>query len=565
LLPRKGSGSKGGKLKDAVELANGVSIKVITRGGQDTAKAGITARHIRITEAAGWSHSTTTSQEADVFRQLKARQRAFPRDVRQTIIEGTVTTEDELPWRLQGNNEQLTSTMSRLLTPCPHCGAWISPEREDFRGWQDAKSELEAEELGSFYCPECSHVLTESDRHEANRDVKIVHFGQEIDRQGNVRGGVPATTTLWFRWSQWHNLLVPSSDHAVDEWKARQCEEGTEDRDSAEKELCQFVWSVPYEPNYDVDDIKLDTNRMRKRTEQWPASIIPGDTSKIGVGIDIGKYRCWYVALAGREDYGIHCPAYAPVTVMTKKEEDDDEVDIAILAALRDLRDNVLEPGWMMEEGGEVRVPNEVWLDAGWHPGVVAAFVRESNKLVDCDRYVACRGRGRSARLGGVYTSPKRRTQTIRKIGDGYPYHLERNYERRITEATFDADFSKLWFQQRWVTKPGTPGALSLYYSPDRNEHGQFSTHVANEQYLPVEKPRKGVVKEWTKKGQNHLLDAGGMACMALINAGFDIRNLAGVESRDSETEEHTSRWGNSEHTSRWGNSEHTSRWGNSV
>ncbi len=42
--PASGAGSSGGKIKDMVTLRNGVAIKLMSAGGQDTAKAGFTAR-----------------------------------------------------------------------------------------------------------------------------------------------------------------------------------------------------------------------------------------------------------------------------------------------------------------------------------------------------------------------------------------------------------------------------------------------------------------------------------------------------------------------------------------
>jgi hypothetical protein len=538
-IPRRGSGSKGGKLKDSLELGY-AHVKVITRGGKDTGKAGYTARWCKLTEAAGWSSSSLTSSEADNYRQLLARLRGFAKADTHTTIEGTLTTEDELPWRLRGSdeNDDIVSTRSELLTPCPHCGEWVLPGRNDFYGWQEAKTIIEAEDGAHYLCPRCNHRLTEEDRRASNREVRLVHHGQHVDQHGEVCGPVPEVRRLWFHWSQWHNLLKPSSDHAVEEWEARRADEGSEDRDNAEKALCQFCWSIPYEPNYDEDNIRLDTHRMRKRRASWPASIVPPDTAKMGIGIDVGKYRCWYVALAGKEDYGIHCPAYGPITVMSEKTDDDDEVDAAILAALRDFRDNVIEPGWQVDGSDALYVPDQVWIDGNWNTGVVVTFVRESNSLAGCERYMLCRGRGKTA-MGG-YTHPSRKTSTVRFIGT-YPYYLQRNYERRITEATFDADSAKLWFQQRWITKPDSAGALSLYHSTDKNEHGQFATHIANEQFVPVAKPR-GVVKEWVKKGQNHLLDSGAMAGLALIHAGFDLREMAGLTVDDENT---TEWWGN--------------------
>lgn len=145
LIPEKGSGAKGGRAKDRVTLGNGVDIKVMSRGGQATNKAGYTSPRLRITEAAGFSAASSSEkdEEADPYRQLVARLGAFkltdPR--RLVMIEGTGTVAEALPWRLRGDDEdaKLISSRSRIVSPCPHCRAWISPEREHLVGWQEAQ------------------------------------------------------------------------------------------------------------------------------------------------------------------------------------------------------------------------------------------------------------------------------------------------------------------------------------------------------------------------------------------------------------------------------------------
>jgi len=70
--------------------------------------------------------------------------------------------------------------------------------------------------------------------------------------------------------------------------------------------------------------------------------------------------------------------------------------------------------------------------------------------------------------------------------------------------------------------KPGQPGSIQLYSSLDKNEHAQIGHHYANEQWRKVKKPT-GIVEEWVKTGQNHLLDCGAMALGAGKNAGYCV------------------------------------------
>ncbi|MEZ6097250.1 MAG: phage terminase large subunit family protein [Pirellulaceae bacterium] len=157
LLPRSGAGSKGGTIQDMVQLTNGVTIRFMTRGGSDQSKAGFTASHVVVTEAAGWSDGTESSKESDPLRQLRARQRATSRfdedgkisTERQMIVEGTVTDEFDLPWRAKAGSSE-----SQLVYQCVHCSEYVRPEREHFIGWQEANSEFQAAKLRLFHMSE---------------------------------------------------------------------------------------------------------------------------------------------------------------------------------------------------------------------------------------------------------------------------------------------------------------------------------------------------------------------------------------------------------------------------
>ena len=137
LLPVTGPGSRGGEVKDSITFTNGAVLKFMSAGGDDTNKAGFTARGVGVTEAARFSKVGETSVEADPLRQLRARQRSFDRQRRRLYVEGTVTNSDELPLTAKPQ-----SSRSRLIVPCPHCAQWIAPGREDLHGWQEAMSEL---------------------------------------------------------------------------------------------------------------------------------------------------------------------------------------------------------------------------------------------------------------------------------------------------------------------------------------------------------------------------------------------------------------------------------------
>jgi phage terminase large subunit GpA-like protein len=506
LLPDSGPGSRGGEVKDSITLKNGAMLKFMTAGGDDTSKAGFTARCVGVTEAARFSAVGESSVEADPLRQLRARQRSFDRDRRRLYVEGTVTIAEELPWNLREH-----STQSRLLVPCPHCAVWVLPGRGELHGWQDARSELEAAEKASFFCPECGQAIEEAERRAAVRACKLVHAGQQIDPRGVITGEPPETTRLWFQWHAFHNLFVSTGDYGAEEWLAAQIPEETAERENAEKMLCQFVHSIPYQPPL-LADAPLDARAVRSRTDAFPRGLLPDDTTHFTIGVDCGKWTSWWLALAFRASKQLHVVAYGALDVVTDEHRQD--VNIALLNSLRAFRETI-DVGWPQAGASTNRLPDAVWIDSGWLPKVIFAFTRESGS-----RYLASLGRGASQLDKYRYIHPKKLTNEVRKLGD--QWHLRRNQGEKAFQVTFNADFYKQFVHERLSTAPGAPGAMSVSQAP-ANEHIKLSKHFTSESLRREFVPGKGLKEYWHKEGANHLLDCAAEACAAGDYSGFRL------------------------------------------
>ena len=234
LLPKRGGGSRGGRV-ETIQFRNGATLKYMSGGGGDKSRAGYTSRVVAVTETDGMDQPGGTSRESDKITQLEARTRAYGSRKR-IYLECTVSTEEGRTWQ-----EYKSGTQSSILLPCPHCRAWVAPEREHFVGWQGADSQAAARASGAFSCPECGEFWTAEQRIEANRQGKLIHRGQSIGADGQVTGAPPATDTLGFRWSAVNNLFLAPGDIAADEWRASR----SADEENAEREMRQFVWCLP--------------------------------------------------------------------------------------------------------------------------------------------------------------------------------------------------------------------------------------------------------------------------------------------------------------------------------
>jgi len=514
-LPRRGAASRGGGKIESITFRNGATLRFMSGGGGDKSRASFTTRVLVVTETDGFDEHGGTSHEADKFTQIEARTRAFG-DRKRVYMECTTTVEKGRTWR-----EYTAGTASRIFLCCPHCRVWVSPGRGDFLGFETATTEAEAEAAGSWYCPDCGEEWTDTDRQVANlAGGRLVHRGQEIDADGRVTGDAPETRTLGFRWSPINNLFVSSSDLALDSFKAQHAD----DQDNAEREMCQFVWAVPYE-SPDREETPLDRTEVAQRRGRFEQNILPPDVARLVAHVDIGKWQSWHVATARTAAGVFHVPDYGVLEV----HSDNLPTDRAIVASLRTYRDR-LEAGYIVEGSGGRRHVDRVTIDAGWQTDAVFEFCRESNAREGPTVYVPAIGRGASQMRRTerrVYQSPNAKTREIRKIGRGWHQRRVRKY--RADRVTVDADHWKRTMQQALAIAAGSPGSIIFFDDPDPNRHQKISRHVTAERLVKKTVPGRGEVEEWEQHGPNHLGD-----CLYNTLASLDYLETDGAAAPTS-------------------------------
>lgn len=539
LIPQRGPGSKGGRIKDRVTLENGVDIKIMSRGGQDTNKAGWTAQDICVTELKGFSGRSETSSEADDLRKLMARGRAFKRRSRRVIGEGTLGTEAELPWTLRGGDDPddpIISTRSRIEAPCPICEAFICPQRKHLVGWQNAQTSVEAQDNAHFVCPSCGGEIWDDARRVSMRDCRLVHAGQSVNNRGEVVGPAPPTRSLWFQWGAYHNLLLDAGDTAVDEWKNLRHDEGTIEHENGERELCQFAHGIPFVSSL-VSNAPLDAHKLRKRTNGGlNRSWLPEDTEWFTIGIDLGKWTGWWFGIAFRRTGELYCPAFGAFDVCRAGQDDDEET--RVMEALAQFDEETVLTGFPQVGRSEFRQPDYVGVDMNWLPDTVAAFVRSRGRGLR-NRWRAIRGRGKSVPGNNAgYHQPKLVT-VGGAIEIGTQWFAEVNYDRRIPEYTMNADHYMRFLQDRLRVSPGNKGALTFYKPIATDASGRprsgarsgelskVSNHLASEREVEEWDPdKRGLVKKYVVVGENHWADAGKIALVFGDKCGFSLADI---------------------------------------
>lgn len=484
-LPEAGPGSRGGKV-EAIKFRNGVTLKYMSGGGGDKRRSSFTARVVVITETDALDESGGSSREADKITQIENRTAAFGNDKR-VYLECTVSIERGRTWR-----EYKESTESRIVIRCPKCRHYVSPERAHLRGWQEAETELQARRQAHFVCPQCSGPWTNRQRVTANRDCKLLHRGQTIDKAGRISGDPPETPTLGFRWSAVHNLFWTAGDIGAREWRARR----DPDEENAEKELCQFVWAIPYIPP-ELDLTPLVVEELQRRTHGAPRGLVPPEIDCLTAFADLGKFLLHWMVTAWTYQGRGYVVDYGRFEIPT----DDFGVERATAIALNEYRDRMLVG--FARAGDEAMVPQFAWIDSGWADSrdVVYQFCR----AMTGDRFLPAIGRGETQRRMRRYISPSKRTRTVIHIGE--EYHVSTLPAQRLFLVEVNSDHWKSWIQERLACPADSATALT-FFAATPNEHMRLARHITAERQFEEYPPGKPLIVRWEQlRRANHWFD----------------------------------------------------------
>jgi len=494
-LPQRGAGSKGGKV-DAIQFRNGATLKFMSGGGSDKSRAGFTSRVVVLTEVDGMDESGSGSRESDKITQIEHCTNAYG-DRARIYGECTVSLEHGRTWR-----EYTGGTQSSVAIRCPHCSKHTTPERGNLLGWRDCETENDAGRSGFLVCPECGTQWSEQDRRTANQDCRLIHRGQTVGADGHVSGDAPDTKTLGFRWNVVNNLLVDFSVTSAREWKASRAT----DEANAEKEMCQFVWAMPYKSG-EVELTAGNAIEITKRMNGTPRGIVPSDASLITIGIDCGMRLCHWTAIAWRPNASPHILEYGRLEVAA----DQFGVEAALIAALRTFRDEMDKGGWA--GSGSQMLPTIRCVDAGWQDEVVSKFCEESGK-----GWFPTKGIG-ATRYENVRAGDKKQTGTrVIQVGEGY--HVANVPGWRVPLVEVQADHWKTWLHQRLQTPMNQPGGLTLHQA-EKMDHLTFAKHLTAERKTEEFQAGKGLVTRWEILNRNnHYLDSTCLACVAGHAAG---------------------------------------------
>lgn len=539
-LPDRGDGSRDGDRVQTVRFKNRATLRFMSGQGGDTQRSSETTRVMLITEVDKMDHISSVSEEGSKIDQFIDRTKAWD-DKALVYKECTPSTSEGRIWQ-----DYMLGSQSRIALCCWHCEQWIVPTDTDadtdlLTGWKDAVDEIEAQERGTFACPLCKKAWSESERKEMNLAAVLLHKGQTIEKMSDggcrmsdvnsvhptshiphptsaipgsddvIVGPMPRTRTLGFRFSAVNNFIRTAGNLAAEEWNYAHAA----DEESASRTRLQKMWALPHKP--DVTALTpLTVEWVQRRTGLWGRGTVPPRTVCVSGGVDLGKWRSFYVHIAwyrGEEPSPMlfgHIFEYGVMDVPTIHLG----VEQATLVMLREYRDRCAL-GWA-DETGKVHRPAQVWIDTGYAESrnVARQFIRETRDQLKADLFRPLYGRGETADTGRRYTRPSRTGNLVKFVGEGY--HVSWDQADHVNVVEVNVDFWKTWLHQHLTMPAGEPGAVSMY-AAIRAEHLTFAKHLAAERPVQMFDAARGLVTRWERvdKSSNHYLDAACYGCAA--------------------------------------------------
>lgn len=266
---------------------------------------------------------------------------------------------------------------------------------------------------------------------------------------------------------------------------------------------------------------------VQTRLSRTDKGVVPDGTMALTAGVDVGRYGLHWMVIAWRDeavgtiiDHGVedvHSPKMQRDQGRKRGEEFKEQgVQHAILQALRSLRLMWITDSYC----GLDDTPMSIWpigVDYGYYSDAVMAFVRE----VGGDPWRAMKGHGTGKGLAAFRQIRKPSADIPRRhIGD--QWYATREPMHQLLYHTH-TDYWKRWVHDRFGTKPGDPGSMTLF-GDEARIHITVSHHLTAEQEETKFIPGVGSVTKWIPiRANNHWFDACYMACVAANMAGVKL------------------------------------------
>lgn len=255
---------------------------------------------------------------------------------------------------------------------------------------------------------------------------------------------------------------------------------------------------------HEPEQIGITISAVQKKLSGLNRYTAHPSCNKATVAIDVGKWKLHWTTTAWKDDATGYIVDYGEHAVTQLDAENPKAVELAILQALRELREDLKNS--VAKPEGELLPLDLVLIDSGYYTQAVYSFCKESGP-----RWKPFKGFGDSVDGANFFRSSSVKSTKDKVVGDHW-FHVPYDYGRLVGG---DADYWKTAVHERFMASPETSGSLVLF-GADYREHYQYAQQITAEIQLIEFIPDKGLKTYWKKeRKQNHWLDSTYMACIA--------------------------------------------------
>ncbi|CAI2035610.1 Bacteriophage tail assembly protein [Serratia fonticola] len=262
----------------------------------------------------------------------------------------------------------------RWYWPCPHCGEYFQPCKDNMAGYQGIADPVEASEAARLQCPHCAGLVEPDQKRELNNLGVWLIEGQSIDRDGDITGE-PRRSRIASFWMEGPAAAYQTWAQLV--YKLVIAEQEFE-RTSSEETLKAVIntdWGLPYLPYSDSEQRKGDV--LAARAEAVLKRHVPVGVHFLVATVDVqgGKNRRFVVQVTG---YGAHGERWIVdrynIRQSLRTGPNGESLPIDPAGYLEDwdlLRTDVLDKAWPLASDPDTHIPLlAMAVDSGGEEGV---------------------------------------------------------------------------------------------------------------------------------------------------------------------------------------------------
>lgn len=172
----------------------------------------------------------------------------------------------------------------RWYWPCPHCGEYFLPVRENMVGFSEGDDPTLGSKAARLQCPHCMGLIEPAQKRELNNKGIWLKEGQSVDKQGHITGAPRASRMASF-WLEGPAAAYQTWEKLV--YNVLNAEQEFERSGSEEilKSVINTDWGLPYLSK--INQTQRSGDELKVRAEYWDYGTVPIGVQFLVATIDV--------------------------------------------------------------------------------------------------------------------------------------------------------------------------------------------------------------------------------------------------------------------------------------